>query len=1559
VRNQRSGTPPAVSRLVLLGLVVLAAALAGCSDTKPKLRAISITDRNQLIGGPCAKGKLGDFLIENDKIRVVIANAGPTFSAGLFGGTMIDIDRHRWRSADRASHGWDAFQEAFPLANLLTFNPSSPNWQVEFTDEGMKLGDTTLTVDAVRIIEDGSQGRALIRVEGHAAYLFDVLKYLNRDFLEGFLGDGLAGLSFEQIVKMAKSLVGTDLLSLLNRLQIGFDFSTDYILEEGQDYLTLRTTVILSPPSTRGMAPCPKTPCDEKCEYGYQLREAPLAIEGFKDPMPVRCPICACADHEPDMPTFNESRDFFSVLLGRLEDWANPLWKGGVVAGDFLFYGGNCEIFLPGMGFDYDAKIFSNMWQGVGTMGSPFGLDFVTGLSDNVSYTWVTKNPKTRTGFDCPSYRLVVRYVAPDQEDALVEALVDEFGFSEAVAKGKARIAVVDHTPIELGISYPSAPHDPGTDAGTQARAEAFDAWLAQTLSDDEVTAVQALLGDDITIGLEPQHDCKASKLLVPLFTSSATAVLTHFSEGDALVADGEDAYLDKTRAYTFERYVVVGDGDVGSTLDATYALRGTPHGRIRGVVLEDGSGMPIHHADVFLLRDLRVDRDAEPVPGSFREYEAKANAALGTPGFASHMQTDVGQDPVHDGDFSGPIESGAYLIAAHHPDRGTSALVPVVVTEGSEIVVHLTLPAPGRVAYHVSDASGQAVPARLTFFVLDADGMHYDWHASNEPTMGDSRYDHGIVKLELSAHGDGVVSLPPGRYDVLVSRGLEYGTDVFEDIEVRSGQEVPLNARLVHEVDTRGFVSADFHIHQSPSSDAGLAIDTRLKAAAAEGLEFMTSSDHDHLLDYDPYIKELGLERFLKAQVGVETSPLEYGHYNGFPMKYDDRDGTIHDPPPWPGRTLGEFFDEMIARAAGSREDFVLEANHVRDGTLGMFSQIGMKGYSLERATPGMQMCSPIFESVPCEPVDAVEIINGKHVEYLWTPTIGEIRNHNVCLREIVASRDQTEFALSSPSQPDGVVCGWLQAAPSADCEGAATAASEGDLSDEELGRRVRLRDHCVWHQQLADEFAQCGEDGVTLIECKRYALEGLKQLSARYMLERTQLELDAYTNTTAETDIGCDFEKAFEGCEVQLDDQDAPKLGCGEAQSDPADDCFCRACVCDQYPDCCVDVADGGAGWDETCVAACASECYGCGIQPCTDRFQTLDDWFALLNVGYDLAGVANSDSHTLTNQVGLPRTYVKSPTDRPANIEARDVNRGLKAFHTTMSLGPFIELEIVADGDVLAGLGDRVSAKGVKKLQAHVRVQTPSWFKVDRLELYRNGLQERVFYLEGAKEDVVDFDQLIDLVVPAEDSWYVAMVYGLNDRDQMTPVYKRRPYGHILFTTVIALAADSLLASYSELLDKVTPLLGDVSALLGSIELPDSFPVMPWASTNPIWIDVDGDGFWPVNARDEDGDGEPDLPPYCSKPCVPAPDEDGKDTQSDCGLNQTCVTDPITGEGECRIPIPEHCIGMQPVVGAGDLETASMGLSAPSPSSLVNWQVRPPKGVLGRFLDPHWWR
>lgn len=139
-------------RFVAAFAAVLAVCGIGCPsrDKAPEgfVVAREITDATDLIGGPRADGRLGDFLLANDHVRVIVGAAGGSVVFNPFGGQILDADVVR----PAGEPGQDRFGEAFPSINLLT----------------------VAEVDAVEVAADGSnRRRAAIRVTGHG-YSFPI-----------------------------------------------------------------------------------------------------------------------------------------------------------------------------------------------------------------------------------------------------------------------------------------------------------------------------------------------------------------------------------------------------------------------------------------------------------------------------------------------------------------------------------------------------------------------------------------------------------------------------------------------------------------------------------------------------------------------------------------------------------------------------------------------------------------------------------------------------------------------------------------------------------------------------------------------------------------------------------------------------------------------------------------------------------------------------------------------------------------------------------------------------------------------------------------------------------------------------------------------------------------------------------------------------------------------------------------------------------------------------------------------------------------------------------------
>ena len=241
-------------------------------------------------------------------------------------------------------------------------------------------------------------------------------------------------------------------------------------------------------------------------------------------------------------------------------------------------------------------------------------------------------------------------------------------------------------------------------------------------------------------------------------------------------------------------------------------------------------------------------------------------------------------------------------------------------------------------------------------------------------------------------------------------------------------------------------------------------------------------------------------------------------------------------------------------------------------------------------------------------------------------------------------------------------------------------------------------------------------------------------------------------------------------------------------------------------------------------------------------------LDDWFSLLNLGIRKTALANSDTHgTTSTEAGCPRNYVYADTDDPAYLNEDAIAQAVKDGRVIATYGPF--MRFYANGDPNLGPGSDVS--DTDDVELYIEVQSPSWFNVDRIELYENGTLIQEFSITGEADGTYDFAETIT-VSPEKDSWYVAIAMG---DDDMAPVFNPVDIPSVELQDVVTEVLQDL--DNSLIRDVLSPL----------VPIPRSYPIIPYALANPIWVDHDGDGTLTP----------PGLPDWLVEPTDPAEKKD----------------------------------------------------------------------------------
>jgi hypothetical protein len=118
----------------------------------------------------------------------------------------------------------------------------------------------------------------------------------------------------------------------------------------------------------------------------------------------------------------------------------------------------------------------------------------------------------------------------------------------------------------------------------------------------------------------------------------------------------------------------------------------------------------------------------------------------------------------------------------------------------------------------------------------------------------------------------------------VIVTRGIEY-SHLEQDVHISADTPARVQGTLKRLVDTRGWVSADYHNHSTPSGDNVCGTADRLINLAAEHIEFAPTTEHNRIFDWRPEMERLKLTPFLQTLVGIELTGSRE-HFNAFPFE-------------------------------------------------------------------------------------------------------------------------------------------------------------------------------------------------------------------------------------------------------------------------------------------------------------------------------------------------------------------------------------------------------------------------------------------------------------------------------------------------------------------------------------------------------------------------------------------------------------------------------------------------------------------------------------------------
>jgi hypothetical protein len=304
---------------------------------------------------------------------------------------------------------------------------------------------------------------------------------------------------------------------------------------------------------------------------------------------------------------------------------------------------------------------------------------------------------------------------------------------------------------------------------------------------------------------------------------------------------EGDEKPIDETEIgpdeeIEIERFLAVGRSPAEAVGWAATELGGTGHlvARVR-----DANGVPIPHVE------LVIRSDNEEVPAYTDEQ----------------------------GLLSIPFPAGKFHITALDRGRETSRK-EIEVKEDETAEVAFELSARSSITLEITDREGRDLPCKAQFLGIEG---------TPSPRLGPPNRAHGCNDQYHSEKGRFTVPIAAGKYRVVVTRGIEY-SHLARDITVAPGENVKFSGQLERLVDTRGWISADYHNHSTPSGDNTTGTDDRIINLAAEHIEFAPTTEHNRFYDWRPHIEKLALTRHIQTVSGIELTGSG-PHLNSFPF--------------------------------------------------------------------------------------------------------------------------------------------------------------------------------------------------------------------------------------------------------------------------------------------------------------------------------------------------------------------------------------------------------------------------------------------------------------------------------------------------------------------------------------------------------------------------------------------------------------------------------------------------------------------------------------------------
>lgn len=434
-------------------------------------------------------------------------------------------------------------------------------------------------------------------------------------------------------------------------------------------------------------------------------------------------------------------------------------------------------------------------------------------------------------------------------------------------------------------------------------------------------------------------NDKADSSASASVSTSSATKPAAY---GNVLVTSEpatERLTLLPGESYEFTRYIPVSNSDFSQISGSAYRLKNIPAGVIAGVVMEEGSDKPVAGAEIRISGG--PDWNGQ---GSTRAFTKAVTRA--------------------DGTFVVRVPKGTYVAGAFRPGSvpvGRPQAVQVIPGAAPQLLpLQISRLSILRLAVVDPDTpTTTPLPCKATFLAKPGT-QPANWGAGPGVSTG-------VRNVYYLPYGAAEIPLSPGRYQMTISRGIEY--DIIQrDITIEPTSAQKMVEKLPRAIKTPGMISVDAGVMTTASAVSKTSPRDRIIMAACEGVPLLVTGDYNTATNLQPEVQALGLGHRVRVFMGMRFL-VKKGDLTADLFVYPLNDEQAARLQKFRKQSEGAPPDIFIADLRKEFPELVIEVDRPMDPQVGYFHHLPFN------AVKG------VFDTDNIPPADfnAIQITDGK----------------------------------------------------------------------------------------------------------------------------------------------------------------------------------------------------------------------------------------------------------------------------------------------------------------------------------------------------------------------------------------------------------------------------------------------------------------------------------------------------------------------------------------------------------------------------------------------------